>query len=135
MEWFSYMHYGIILDLCCNNVFFRLCDSLWPQNKIVLSSIISRTAPRQTLRRNFQNTCFEDIYCLLTLNVTHDCQLLYCTIVYTVCMYIYFISKSVNILYNTTQNYILYNITQDETHPAHMRLLACCGGLYLNCSF
>ncbi len=29
-----------------------------------------------------------------------------------VCMYVYFISKSVNILYNTTQEYILYNIIQ-----------------------
>ncbi len=28
------------------------------------------------------------------------------------CMYVYFISKSVNILYNTTQEYILYNIIQ-----------------------
>ncbi len=27
-------------------------------------------------------------------------------------MYVYFISKSVNISYNTTQEYILYNITQ-----------------------
>ncbi len=44
-----------------------------------------------------------------------------------ICMYVYFIGKSVNILYRTTQNYILYNITQDETHPAHMGLLACCG--------
>ncbi len=41
-------------------------------------------------------------------------------------MYVYFIGKSVNILYSTTQNYILYNITQDETHPAHTGLLACC---------
>ncbi len=44
-----------------------------------------------------------------------------------VCMYVYFIGKSVNILYSTTQNYILYNITQEETHPAHTGLLACCG--------
>ncbi len=29
-----------------------------------------------------------------------------------VCMHVYFISKSVNILYNTAQEYILYNIIQ-----------------------
>ncbi len=44
-----------------------------------------------------------------------------------VCMYVCFIGKSVNILYSTTQNYILYNITQDETHPAHTGLLTSCG--------
>ncbi len=43
-----------------------------------------------------------------------------------ICMYVYFIGKSVNILYTTTQNYILYNITQDETHPRHTDLLAYC---------
>ncbi len=42
-------------------------------------------------------------------------------------MYVYCIDKSVIILYSTTQNNILYNITQDETLPAHMGLLACCG--------
>ncbi len=44
-----------------------------------------------------------------------------------VCMYVYFIGQSVNILYSTTQNYNLYNITQDDTHPVQMGLLACCG--------
>ncbi len=35
-----------------------------------------------------------------------------CGILHLICMYVYFISKSVNILYNTTQEYILYNIIQ-----------------------
>ncbi len=35
-------------------------------------------------------------------------------------MYVYFIGKGVNILYSITQIYILYNITQDETHPTQM---------------
>ncbi len=42
-------------------------------------------------------------------------------------MYVYCIGKSVNILYSTTQNYILYNITQDEARQAHTGILACCG--------
>ncbi len=44
----------------------------------------------------------------------------------TMYVYVYFIGKSVNILYSTTQNYILYNIPQDETHQARTGLLACC---------
>ncbi len=39
-------------------------------------------------------------------------------------VYVYVIGKSVNILYSIIQNYILYSITQDKTHLAHMGLLA-----------
>ncbi len=40
-------------------------------------------------------------------------------LIHTVCMYVYFICKSVNILNNTTQEYILYNILQrlDTSSP------------------
>ncbi len=51
-----------------------------------------------------------------------------------VCMYVYFIGTSVNIIYKITHNYILYNITQDLTHQAHMGLLLPYLGQKLYCS-